>query len=335
MNGVAMVRRLRPLAAALSTGAAITAGGAAIVTGRPSAVSSAASASASVGLTGAAVALAGSGGVRHRIVAVERPGTHVETTDHEFDVPLDWSAAGGESITVFAREVVSLKNLDKKDDLPWLVFLQGGPGGAAIRPAYSGWMKRALPDYRILLLDQRGTGLSTPVTSETFVARCGTDAAAGAAYLANFRADSIVADAEAIRVLLAGKAATWDTLGQSYGGFLTLHYLSAAPSSLRRCFVTGGLASVTRPPTDNYTATNKTVLARNAQVRKLYFLSFSNQNASILPRQARDKHRDNSKRVLSIPCFLQYYRKYPEDVSRVRKIVAELAAVRTFPYTLY
>ena len=83
------------------------------------------------------------------------------------------------------------------------------PCGGAGRPAYSGWIKRALPDYRILLLDQRGTGLSTPVTSETFVARCGDDAEAGAAYLAHFRADSIVADAEAIRVVLAGKDATW------------------------------------------------------------------------------------------------------------------------------
>eukprot|EP01052_Picozoa_sp_SAG31_P005306 SAG31_NODE_231_length_19768_cov_9.498170_4_plen_375_part_00 len=288
VKGATMLRRLRPLAAALSTGAALSVGANGL-SGHPRSASAAAGSaggsSAGVGrLAAAAVALASAGGVKHRVVAVERPGTHIETTDHEFEVPLDWSA-GGESITVFAREVVSLKNLAKRESLPWLVFLQGGPGGAAIRPAHSGWIKRALPEYRILLLDQRGTGLSTAVSSETFVARCGADAQAGAAYLANFRADSIVADAEAMRVLLAGKDATWDTLGQSYGGFLTLHYLSAAPSSLRRCFVTGGLASVTRPPTDNYTCTNKTVLARNDQ----------------------------------------YYRKYPEDIGRVRRIVAALA----------
>ena len=250
----AMLRRLRPLAAALSTGAVATAttgftgprtGGAAAAGG---------GAAAGVGrLAEAAATLAAVGKVDHHVVAVEHPSTHIETTDHEFVVPLDWSDASGDSITVFGREVVLRKNAEKRDELPWLVFLQGGPGGAAIRPAHSGWLKRALTEYRVLLLDQRGTGQSTPVTSETFVARFGSDATAGAAYLANFRADSIVADAEAIRVLLAGKGTTWDTLGQSYGGFLTLHYLSAAPTSLRRCFVTGGLASVTRPPIDNYT----------------------------------------------------------------------------------
>lgn len=251
----AILRRLQPLAAALSTaGAAVTAS--TVFTGpRPgSAAAAGGGTAAGVGrLAGAAATLAAAGKVSHQVVAVERPSTHIETTDHEFVVPLNWSDASGDSITIFGREVVLLKNAEKRAGLPWLVFLQGGPGGAAIRPAYSGWLKRALTEYRVLLLDQRGTGQSTPVTSETFVARCGSDATAGAAYLANFRADSIIADAEAVRVLLAGKDTTWDTLGQSYGGFLTLHYLSAAPTSLRRCFVTGGLASVTRPPTDNYT----------------------------------------------------------------------------------
>ena len=44
-----------------------------------------------------------------------------------------------------------------------LIFLQGGPGFAAGRPvsAESGWIKRALQDYRVFLLDQRGTGIFT------------------------------------------------------------------------------------------------------------------------------------------------------------------------------
>ena len=127
MNARATLRRLRPLAAALSAGAAaVSATGSAGFTSSAGAAGS--TPSVSVGrLAAAAVALASSGSVTHRVVAVERPGTHIETTDHEFDVPLDWSASDGGSITVFAREVVSLKNLDKKGDLPWLVFLQGGP----------------------------------------------------------------------------------------------------------------------------------------------------------------------------------------------------------------
>ena len=46
--------------------------------------------------------------------------------DHEFAVPLDYEKSRGETITVFAREVVAPAK--EKEDLPWLVFLQGGPG---------------------------------------------------------------------------------------------------------------------------------------------------------------------------------------------------------------
>ena len=49
----------------------------------------------------------------------------------------------------------------------------------------------------MLLLDQRGTGRSTPATRQT-LARLGS-AQAQADYLAHFRADSIVLDAELIR----------------------------------------------------------------------------------------------------------------------------------------
>ena len=87
-------------------------------------------------------------------------------TDHEFTVPLDHSKPDGEAITVFGREIVAP---DKEhDDLPWLLFLQGGPGFGSPRPTErSGWLKRALQDYRVFLLDQRGTARSTPVLSQT------------------------------------------------------------------------------------------------------------------------------------------------------------------------
>jgi len=62
----------------------------------------------------------------------------------------------------------------------------------------------------VLLLDQRGTGRSTPVTAGT-VGQLPADRLA--AYLKLFRADSIVADAELIRHRLAG-GARWETLGQ-------------------------------------------------------------------------------------------------------------------------
>ena len=82
-------------------------------------------------------------------------------TEREHQVPLDHAEPDGPTITVFTREVADPDGLDK----PYLLFLQGGPGIEATRPTSppSGWMTRALKDYRVLLLDQRGTGRSTPV----------------------------------------------------------------------------------------------------------------------------------------------------------------------------
>ena len=89
-----------------------------------------------------------------------QPGTVV--TDHHFSVPVDHGRPEGERIEVFAREVVATGKAGER--LPWLVFLQGGPGFAAQRPVgRSTWLDRALDDYRVLLLDQRGTGRSTPL----------------------------------------------------------------------------------------------------------------------------------------------------------------------------
>ena len=79
-------------------------------------------------------------------------------------MPLDHSRADGPRITIFTREVAAPDGGDR----PYLLFLQGGPGFEATRPTSppTGWMKRALADYRVLLLDQRGTGRSTPVGRE-------------------------------------------------------------------------------------------------------------------------------------------------------------------------
>eukprot|EP01118_Nematostelium_gracile_P008650 TRINITY_DN2868_c0_g1_i1.p1 TRINITY_DN2868_c0_g1~~TRINITY_DN2868_c0_g1_i1.p1 ORF type:complete len:116 (+),score=12.61 TRINITY_DN2868_c0_g1_i1:119-466(+) len=83
-------------------------------------------------------------------------------TTMQFQVPLKWS--GGkkdEIINLFVRKVVS--NAHKDKNLPYLLYLQGGPGHASPRPEGKyGWLKRAAEHYQILLLDQRGTGMSSP-----------------------------------------------------------------------------------------------------------------------------------------------------------------------------
>jgi pimeloyl-ACP methyl ester carboxylesterase len=200
-------------------------------------------------------------------------------TEHEFSLPLDHDRPGGASITVFAREVADPSGTGR----PFLVFLQGGPGSEAPRPtrhpSSPGWLERALQDFRVLMLDQRGTGRSTPVG-----ALPGLSAAEQAGYLKHFRADSIVRDAEAIRAELGVER--WSVLGQSFGGFCVMTYLSRAPEGLREAFVTGGLAPVGRRVDDIYRATYERILERNRS----------------------------------------YYERYPEDRARVRALVERLDA---------
>lgn len=181
-------------------------------------------------------------------------------TDHTFAVPLDHSRPDGEQIAVYAREVVAAGR--ERDALPWLVFFQGGPGGKSPRPAArGGWLRRATEGYRVLLLDQRGTGRSTPVSHRTLARRGGPQAQAE--YLKHFRADSIVRDAELIRAELAGPGAQWSALGQSYGGFCITTYLSIAPDGLREAFITGGLPPIAQHPDEVYRATYRRVLEQN------------------------------------------------------------------------
>ena len=60
------------------------------------------------------------------------PGLHIE--DRSIKVPLDWTGHepghgfDGESISLFYRVVTAPEHVH--DDLPLLVFLQGGPGGS-------------------------------------------------------------------------------------------------------------------------------------------------------------------------------------------------------------
>jgi pimeloyl-ACP methyl ester carboxylesterase len=191
-------------------------------------------------------------------VTTHLPGLVVE--EHEFRTPLRHSDPQSEEITVFAREVAAPNGLDR----PFLVFFQGGPGMEATRPTTSplapGWLERALKDFRVLLLDQRGTGRSTPVGNLD-----GMTPEEQADYLTCFRADSIVEDAELIRQELGVER--WSVLGQSFGGFCVLHYLSSAPGGLAEAFLTGGLPPVGRHPDEVYRAT----YARTVQRCQRYY----------------------------------------------------------------
>jgi pimeloyl-ACP methyl ester carboxylesterase len=99
-----------------------------------------------------------------------------------------------------------------------------------------------------------------------------------------FRADSIVRDAELIRHELTG-GEPWSVLGQSFGGFCTVTYLSQAPEGVREAFITGGLPGLAATADDVYRTTYPRVRARAEA----------------------------------------HYARYPADVDRARKVACELA----------
>ncbi|XP_021613579.1 proline iminopeptidase isoform X2 [Manihot esculenta] len=133
--------------------------------------------------------------------------------DHRFIVPLDYSIdrSASPKISIFVREVVAVGK--EEQQLPYLLYLQGGPGFECPRPTEaSGWVHKACEGFRVVLMDQRGTGLSTPLTSSSMLQLDSAEKLVD--YLKHFRADNIVNDAEFIRVRLVPDSGPWTILGQ-------------------------------------------------------------------------------------------------------------------------
>jgi pimeloyl-ACP methyl ester carboxylesterase len=124
-------------------------------------------------------------------------------------------------------------------------------------------MERALREFRVLMLDQRGTGRSTPVGD-----LAGLAPAEQARRLAHFRADAIVRDAEWIRRELGVER--WSVLGQSFGGLCVTTYLSLAPEGLREALITGGVPPLGPRIDDVYRATYARTLERNRRYYARY-----------------------------------------------------------------
>ncbi|GKV49450.1 hypothetical protein SLEP1_g56201 [Rubroshorea leprosula] len=197
--------------------------------------------------------------------------------------------SSGESLPEHAAgKWYSVPDLLGKEDqpLPYLLFLQGGPGFESPRPTEgSGWILKACEEFRVILMDQRGTGLSIPLTTSSMLQF--TSARDLADHLKHFRADSIVNAAEFIRVRLVPGSGPWTVLGQSYGGFCAVTYLSFAPQGLKQVLLTGGI-----PPIGDGCTADTVYGACFEQVA-----------------------RQNEK----------YYKRYPQDIEVVREVVNYLA----------
>ncbi|MDN6400672.1 MAG: alpha/beta hydrolase, partial [Brachybacterium sp.] len=193
----------------------------------------------------------------------------LQLSDITLPVPLDHALPTGAQIELFARVITA----DGGEHRPYLVFLQGGPGSEAPRPLEAsspGWLARALREHRVVMLDQRGTGRSTPVGPATALPEGAIPGAATlreappsqqAPHLTRFRADAIVRDAELLREHLG--APTWSLLGQSFGGFTALRYLSAAAGSVDMALFTGGLPTVGSGMDEVYQATWQGMIGRS------------------------------------------------------------------------
>lgn len=189
-----------------------------------------------------------------------------------------------------------------------MIYLNGGPGMECRPPQQYPFTQRILEaGYQLFFLDQRGTGFSSPITASTLqmLQQKGpnndnkNDEETQTQNLKLYRADNIVRDCEAIRQILtadypSGPGTTtgasdsekkkWSTIGQSFGGFITMTYLSFYPQGLRESFIFGGLQPLVQHADQVYKSTFRKVAERNRA----------------------------------------YYDKYPEDVARVRNILAYL-----------
>ncbi|KAH6910279.1 alpha/beta-hydrolase [Coprinopsis sp. MPI-PUGE-AT-0042] len=212
----------------------------------------------------------------------------LKIVEHFFDLPLDYADPDGQKIRVFARQSIPTEKAETPEEEAKLPFC--GPGFECSLNGNSGFSAEIYnKGYQILWVDQRGTGLSTPLTSDTLPETVKNDEQI-AKYLKHFRADSIVKDCESIRKILLGNKPNpedqkWSLIGQSFGGFCCLTYLSFHPESLKQVFLTGGLAPLVDGPDKVYEALAVRVAKRNEV----------------------------------------YYRKYPADIQRVKEIAAYLS----------
>ncbi|KAL0489333.1 proline iminopeptidase, partial [Acrasis kona] len=190
----------------------------------------------------------------------------IQVFERFFSCPLNYNDRQGPTITVFARQLIPFSKIEVGGTLPIICYLQGGPGYecSASPPDNSSWVKFFLDKgYQVILLDQRGTGLSTAINWQSLQALPSNEHVVQ--HLKCFRADSIVMDCEYIReALTQGRTDTkWSLIGQSFGGFCATTYLSLFPDSLHRVYITGGLPPMVVNPDKVYEATFKKLTKRN------------------------------------------------------------------------
>lgn len=164
---------------------------------------------------------------------------------------------------------------------PLLLYLCGGPGAnnpPCRVPAMNRWLLRR--GYCILYVNYRGCGDSSPVRAKALLKRGLRDDGMMAQYISHFCQDNIVRDLEAIRKclsLLASRDIKWTILGQSYGGYISLTYLSMHPEGLQEVFVTGGLPPCGMDLQDYFRVEYRDIVAKN----KAWYATYPDADALV------------------------------------------------------
>lgn len=174
----------------------------------------------------------------------------------ELTVPVDHARPDGRTLRL---TVTAAGNLAAERTL---LFLTGGPGQPGVRfaPAILESLARVTPSYRVVLLDQRGTGATSlrcprlqdqlgfsdlEVPTAEAVTEC---AAALGPDRAHYATTDTVADLEDLRRAL--QVPRWSIDGVSYGTYVAQRYAGAHPSAVDRLVLDSPV------PVESFQATN-------------------------------------------------------------------------------
>lgn len=202
---------------------------------------------------GAALAGCGTGAADQRTLALSECRLQNVATAAQcgrLDVPEDRRNPAGRKVSLFVA-VLPANTVTPKDDP--LVILAGGPGQAA---SFLGPFATRLSELRrtrdIVLIDQRGTGRSSPLTCAALRPReqdvfeldvlprareCVAELAGQGVDLAQYTTSAWIDDLEAVRTALGYER--WNVWGGSYGTRVAQEYLRRHPARVRTLILDG------------------------------------------------------------------------------------------------
>jgi pimeloyl-ACP methyl ester carboxylesterase len=191
------------------------------------------------------------------------PGLNLRIRCGMLTVPEAQDAGGREGRTITVAFAISPARERRDGDEPVLVLL-GGPGGSA-----TGQLRGVLSDYKalnrnrdVVLVDQRGTGRSSPLhctfgpvshdssAAEQFLAPAHVRGCAerlrSGADLSRYATSDFLADLESLREALG--VSQWNLHGTSYGTRVALLYMEQHPQRVRSGILVGVVPPELRMP---------------------------------------------------------------------------------------